>query len=102
MTTSIAFKSVSRSHFSAFLAARNAQGAITKHAFAVDEMADDFADGPFAFRVCISLFLGGDTREQNIQLVEFAPKHGHDVIFADLIDIAMIIRRVFSFVWTIH
>ena len=85
-----------------FLAARNAQRAITKHAFAVNQMTDDFADGPFAFRICIGLLFRRHSAEQNIQIVEFAAQHRHDVALTDLLDITLIIRRVFSFLWPIH
>src|SRR5437879_856125 len=65
-------------------------------------MANHFADGPFAVGVCVSFLFRRDAAKQNIQLVEFATQHVHDVVLADLIDVALKIGRVFSFIWTIH
>ena len=53
-----------------FLATRDAQRAITKDAFAVNEMTDDFADGPFAVGIGGCFFIGSHAAQQHIQFVE--------------------------------
>src|SRR5437660_176395 len=84
------------------LPARDAERAITKNALAVDQVTDDLANAPLAFTIAERFLMRFNSLEQNIQLVHLRTQHGQNVRLADLIDVALEIRRVLSLRRSIH